>query len=306
MKLKKISLPLISVLLGTLLSVILLEVIFRLLPVQDSLMTLPVNSTNTVLRFKEDRDVIWSSGYNFSIVTKKHINNYGFFNDQNYTRNDESPLLAIIGDSYVEALQVENKNSMHGILSQNVVGKGRVYSFASSGSPLSNYLAYAHYGTSEFKARALVFVIVGNDFDESLKKYKNAPGFHYFSDSTEGLELVRIDYQPTFIKRVVRQSALARYLFLNMQLNWGSIENFLIDDVVHAEENFVGNTRADFDQEHLWDSKKVVDAFFEELPIQTGLEKDKILFVLDGMRPHLYDPFVLTKAKGSYFDLMRK
>jgi len=65
----------------------------------------------------------------FSIVTKKHVNNYGFMNDHNYSTEDKSPLLAIIGDSYVEAAQVENKNAMHGILSQETIGKGRIYSF---------------------------------------------------------------------------------------------------------------------------------------------------------------------------------
>ncbi|UCF06034.1 MAG: hypothetical protein JSV33_03105 [bacterium] len=157
MKLKRILFPLISVLCGIFLSIILLEVIFRILPVRDSLMTLPVNSANPVVRFKENRDVTWSRGYDFSIVTKRHINNYGFLNDQNYDPEDDSPLLAIIGDSYVEAAQVEYKNSMHGILSQESAGNGRVYSFGASGSPLSNYLAYANYATSEFNARALVF-----------------------------------------------------------------------------------------------------------------------------------------------------
>lgn len=172
MKLKKILFPLISILLGIFLSIILLEVILRMLPVRDSLMTLPVNSTNPIIRFKEDRDVIFSHGANFSIVTKKHVNNYGFLNDQNYSPEDKSPLLAIIGDSYVEAVQVENKNSMHGILSQETIGKGRVYSFGSSGSPLSTYLAYANYATKGFNANALAFIIIGNDFDESLTKLK--------------------------------------------------------------------------------------------------------------------------------------
>lgn len=274
-----------------------------MLPVADSLMTLPVNATNPVIRFKEDRDVIWSRGPNFSIVTKKHVNNYGFLNDQNYSPEEKSPLLAIIGDSYVEAFQVENENTMHGILSQETVGKGRVYSFGASGSPLSTYLAYANYATSKLNSNALVFIIVGNDFDESLTKYKNAPGFHYFSD---GLDLVRVDYQPTLIKRLSRQSALIRYLILNMQLNWQSMKNIFNNDTGNDEEQYVGNTPAVFDEGRISDSKRAVDRFYEELPLQTFLGREKILFVIDGMRPHLYNPMRLMNANGSYFDLMRK
>lgn len=306
MKLKKIMFVITSVLFGTFLSIALLEVIFRVLPTSDSLMVLPVNSKSPVVRFQENRDVIWSSKYNFSIVTKKHVNNDGFLNDQNYNPKDDSPLLAIIGDSYVEADQVENKDSMHGILAQKTVGNGRIYSFGASGSPLSMYLAYANYATKKYKAHALVFIIIGNDFDESLTKYKNAPGFHYFSNASDHLDLVRMDYQPTLMKRVSRYSALIRYLALNMQLSWQSIENLFDHDARNAGKIFVGNTRADFDEERITDSKMVVDRFFEELPFQTGLENDKILFVIDGMRPNLYDPTTLLKANGSYFDHMRK
>lgn len=296
----------ISVLFGILLSIILLEAIFRVLPVRDSLMTLPVNSANPVIRFKEDRDVIWSRGANFSIVTRKHVNNYGFLNDQNYSPEDKDPLLAIIGDSYVEASQVENSSSMHGILSQEAAGKGRIYSFGASGSPLSTYLAYADYAAKEFHVNALVFIIVGNDFDESLTRYKNTPGFHYFSDVSDRLDLVRIDYQPTLIKRLARRSALVRYMELNVQMNWQSIMNTFDNDAGETDEEFIGNTRSAFDEDRISDSKRVVDSFFEELPLQTGLGNDKILFVIDGMRPHLYNPTTLIKADGSYFDLMRK
>lgn len=91
-----------------------------------------------------------------------------------------------------------------------------------------------------------------------------------------------------------------------MQLNWQSIENIFVNDTGDAEEKFVGNTRADFDEERLLDSKRVVDSFLKELPLQTGLGNNKILFVIDGMRPHLYNPTTIMEAIGSYFDLMRK
>jgi len=181
MKLKKILFTFISILVGLFLSIILLEMICRVLPVRDSLVTLPVNAQNPVMRFKENRDVIWSSGTDFSIITRKHVNNYGFLNDQDYSSENKSPLLAVIGDSFVEAAQVENRNTIHGILSRDSVGRGRVYSFGTSGSPLSTYLVYADYAVNVFHATELVFIVVGNDFDESLLKYKNAPGFHYFS-----------------------------------------------------------------------------------------------------------------------------
>lgn len=286
--------------------VICLEVILRFLPVSDSLLKLPVNSTNPYIRFKPNRDIVRSSGYNFSIASEKHINNYGFLNDNDYEPEDRSPLLAIIGDSYVEAAQVDNVETMHGILSNKTTTRGRVYSFGSSGSPLSNYLAYANYAMTEFNADALVFIIIGNDFDQSLTSYMNIPGGHYFLDGSNPLKLVRRDYQPALFRRVLRHSALARYVVLNLQLNWRSIENRFRNDGENAELEYVGNTRANFNAKRISDAQSAVDRFFELLPDLTGLANDKILFVVDGMRPQLYDPSTLKQANGSYFDRMRK
>jgi hypothetical protein len=303
MKLKKILLPLLSILIGLLLTLILLELIFRVLPTRESLKVLPVNSNNPVIRFTPNRDVIWSSGVGFSIITKKHVNNYGFLNDQNYSKEATSPLLAIIGDSYVAAKQVENNESMHGILSSKTKKKGRVYSFASSGSPLSTYLAYSEY-TKQFNPKGLAFIIIGNDFDESLLKYKKDPAFHYFQQKENRLVLTRVDYHSSFIKDIARKSALIRYLTYNAPLKalLGATKGTPIDKKI----KYVGNTQAGFTQERLEDSQNAVNRFFELLPTKTNLPKEKILFVLDGIRPNLYTKQSLKESRGSYFDIMRQ
>ena len=56
----------------------------------------------------------------------------------------------------------------------------RVYSFGTQSSTLSSYLAYADYVAKLFHPQTIVFIIIGNDFDESLLKYKNEPGHSYF------------------------------------------------------------------------------------------------------------------------------
>lgn len=303
---RKILFPIVSACIGVLLSFVLLEIILRFLPVSDSLLTMPVNASNPILRNKPNRDITWSRGHNFPIVSRKHINNQGFLNDQDYTKENQVPLLAIVGDSYVAAAQVANASSMHGILSEASKGKIRVYSFASSGSPLSSYLGYANYATREFDAAALTFVIIGNDFDESLPKYRTVKAGHFFRETPEGFELARQDYAPSLVKRLFRHSALVRYLFLNLQIEERFIERILRAGERQVEQEYVGNTKASFNEERISDSRKVVDKFFELLPAQTGLAPDKILFVIDGMRPHLYDPVTLGKASGSYVGVMRR
>ena len=68
-----------------------------------------------------------------------HSNNYGFINDVNHDENLASPLIAVIGDSYVEAIMVPFSNTITGRLVSYFVPTARVYSFAGSGVPLSQY-----------------------------------------------------------------------------------------------------------------------------------------------------------------------
>ena len=100
--------------------------------------------------------------------------------------------MAIVGDSYIEAAMVPSDETAAARLGRAVGDKGRVYSFGASGAALSQYLAYAKYVKEVFRPDGLVVTVVGNDFDESLLRYKRAPGFHYFSQDGNGeLQLIR-------------------------------------------------------------------------------------------------------------------
>jgi len=304
--LKNFLFRMISVIFGFALVLLILEVVFRIFPTNEGLRTLPVNMENPIIRFEENRDFTWSKGRYFSIVTRKHSNNYGFLNDEDYDKENKYPLLAVIGDSYVEACQVKNKEAMHGIRSERFDGRARIYSFGASGAQLSTYLAYAEYAKHNFQPNAMIFIIVGNDFDESLWKYKQAPGSYYFfstSDIENPYELKRVDYHPSFIKRIGRRSAIFRYVCLNLQWNWRSIEQNFSD--ASEMERYIGNTAADTTKERLTDSMSAVDEFFRQLPKRSALDSSEILFVIDGMRPSLYSDTDLAEAEKCYFSVMR-
>ena len=131
--------------LGSVLTCLLvLEATLRFLPVSDSLRTQPVNAANPVYHFEPNRDVLRSQGWNFEMVNRVHVNNAGFVNDQDYVADDPRPLLAVVGDSYVEALNVPPSETLHARLARAAGGKARVYSFAASGAPLSQYPGQTH------------------------------------------------------------------------------------------------------------------------------------------------------------------
>src|SRR5262245_53576418 len=113
-------------------------------------------------------------------INRGHTNNAGFVNDQDYRRDDPLPLLAVIGDSYIEARMVPFAKTLEGRLAHALRDRSRVYSFAAGGAPLSQYLIWAEHAVHTYGARALVINVVGNDFDESLPAYRAGPGFWFY------------------------------------------------------------------------------------------------------------------------------
>ena len=304
---RRLVISFLAIAIGFLSPLLVLEGVLRLLPVSDSADTQPVNHENPYIHFKPDRDVTLSKGWAFSIVVRKHVNNYGYMSDTDYVKGEPAPLLTIIGDSYVEADQVMNKESVHGLLAERLGNKGKVYGISYSGSPLSQYLAFSELARREFSPEGMAFVIIGNDFDESLMKYRWDPGLHYFfQNQADGLMVKRVDWLgPTCSGKLASASSLAAYLFGTVGLDRKSITSLWRGDQVITQKKFVGNVAADVGEERLKDSKEAIGAFFHYLPEKSGLSPEKILFVIDGMRPDLYTANDMALARGSYFDRMR-
>ena len=152
------------------------------------------------------------------MVNKVHVNNDGFPNRQDYDPSAKSPLLAIIGDSYIEAGIVPYDETVQARLGKRA-REGRVYSFAASGAGLSQYLVWARYARDKYKPSAYVFSIISNDFSESLFHREHSPGMHHF-ERLPGWEggATTVDYTPGLLRRVGRQSALFMYLFTNVKV----------------------------------------------------------------------------------------
>jgi len=284
------------------------EIVLRFLPVSSALQSRVVNSGQPIFHFRPNRNFVNSHGWTMHSVTRHRINNAGFVNDQDYRRDDPLPLVAVVGDSYIEARMVPYAETAQGQLARSLTGKMRVYSFAASGAPLSQYLIWAGHAVREYGARAIVINVVGNDFDESHTSYKLGPGFWLYSPDGDGTLRLRLnDYDPGRAITILRESALARYLILNLKFHETIFRVRALGELVfgtqaQAETRYAGNTDASVDAVRVADSLKVVDAFFRDLPSVVGLEPQDILFTLDGFR---YSE-AAREGRGTYFDLMRR
>jgi len=273
-----------------------LEGAFRLLPVSSPPPIQPVTPTQPIAHFPPHADYVYSAGWNFAIRSHKHTNNYGFNNIVDYHPEESSPLLMVIGDSFVEAHEVDAGRSAAELLNASVAPMGRVYSIGVSGAALSQYLATAGYACATFHPQALAFVIIGNDFDESLLKYSDEPQLHHF-DADGRLVLAR--YELPLAKKVLRHSAFVRYVMLNLMTGarLNQIRRLL------RGASAVPTAQAASEEERLRDSQHAVDLFFEQLPERCNVRS--VLFVIDALRPAIYSPQMLGVAEQGYEGRMR-
>ena len=239
-------------------------------------------------------------------VNHGHINNAGFVNDQDYDAGGSDPLLAVVGDSYIEALIIPYSQTLHGRLSHAAGQSRRVYSFGASGASLLDYLVYAEHAARTYGARRFVVNVVGNDFDEMLLRYKHDPGYHYYAEAGGGLAPVRIDYRLGLARVLTHNSMLCRYLWHNVGTTpFGFRVRAAIRSLIPGSGGpaAVGNTADGADPERIEMSKRAVLAVLADFPVRTGAAPADILFLVDSLR--VFNSPALAAARTSYFGIMR-
>src|SRR5436305_290984 len=284
------------------------EIALRFLPVSTGLRSMPVTAADPVLHFTPNWPFTNSLGWNMHNVVHGRVNNAGFVNDQDYAP-DGLPLIAVIGDSFIEAQMVPYGQSLQGRLATALKDKFRVYSFAGSGAPLSQYLIWGGYAVKECGARAVVMNVVGNDFDESLSAYRLGPGFWQYAPDADGVLRLRLNpHEASTLISLARHSALARYVIINLGVQNSllfalrPLGELIFGKPANAAPRYAGNTDASADEKRVQDSLAAIDGFFHDVPERIGLPPERVLFTLDGFR---YADAAQAGA-GAYFDLMRR
>ena len=257
-----------------------LEIVFRFLPVRSVLHTDVLNDAKPIPSYLANEKGVWSRDWNFSIVNTLVTNNLGFVNPQDYGKTDK-PAVAVIGDSFVEAAMTPYDRTFYGRLAAKLRPENTlVYTFAMSGAQLPDYLVWARYAIGHFAPQKMVFVIIPNDYDESLAKNKQSPGSYYFYDNKDkSLSLGKVDFAISPLRRFVRSSALLGYITQNLQV-WERLKEFLYDS-----QRLTGtlDTKA-----WIADAKRAVDFFFDELDKAVRIDHKDVLFLIDGSIEDVY------------------
>lgn len=217
---KRFFLNVLAILLGLAIIPIILEMGLRFFPVFSGM---PVNRTSEVYSFTPNVTIQRSSNWDMSNARKRQVNNEGFISDQAYDSAAKTPLIAIVGDSYIEAMQVDYVDTVEANLLAKCAPNARVYSFGAQFAPLSQYLSWVKYASQTYQPQIMVVNIVGNDFDESLLSHQietnagGVPGMQFYDLSHESPRMVTVPFKSEgWLTQALRHSVLAQYLVRNV------------------------------------------------------------------------------------------
>ena len=225
-----------------------------------------------------------------------HINNFGWNSPIDYNQKKHFPRVVVIGDSYVEALQVDTTKNFASILREKLKKRYEVYSFGMSGSPLSQYLHIYRYSTQLFDPDIIIVNVVHNDFSESITKRPN----HFLTLDVEQNKVTErnpIPYVPSKFRRIIRKSAFFRYLYINLHL---------ISAIKHLGQAKKGESHnANIDvvetKGQIRDIQRVTSYLLERF--QAESKGRRIIFIMDAPRRDIYAKST-TKSSVRFLNTM--
>ena len=203
--------------------------------------------------------------------------------------------ICMVGDSYIEALQVNYDASVAELLENRLKDSGRqveVYRFGISGAPLSHYLYMIDNEILKYQPDLIIVNLVHNDFGESI-----TPAFGTYSDSfstlvtnTDGLK--RLSSPKPYRRKPswwLKQSATFRYLWVRMQIRPDLLKRIWMKifqvQLPPNEPTYAANIQVEQSQDSK--IKSVLDFSFESLQRIEQDTKTRVLLVIDGDRSEI-------------------
>jgi lysophospholipase L1-like esterase len=164
---------------------------------------------------------LFTAGWASQLRSPWKLNNHGWNSDVDYTAVERGkPLIAIIGDSFIEGLQAPPDKNVASVLRRKLKGKFDVYSFGVSHAALGAYLQISRHVAKEYRPKIMVINVVHNDF-LLLCQDSGVPGLLCLRiQDGKVSELIPELPSPSFLQRVARRitssSALVRFVRVHL------------------------------------------------------------------------------------------
>ncbi len=208
--------------LGCLTVIIMAEIILQILPVKTGFERVSEQPDNTPIFWTPHQKFTYSVGWRLDNPRESRMNNVGYHAPFDYEENAEA--IIVIGDSYVENQMNDYEDSFMGLLDENT--SLPVYNFGLSGGQLADYLAIMQHTYTTYKPQSYIFTLTEGDVASSTSPYQ--AGHYYIEDSQ--LKQKPFSAGNATLRNIIKNSALARYLFLNLkiQTKFSKLKNLFI------------------------------------------------------------------------------
>lgn len=270
--------------------IIILELFFRfVIPANNP----PLNEYNSEDQFLRYSNQVPTGQYTIGkfaeIRSKWTINNYGFNYPIDFelsNARDSIPLIAIIGDSYIEAFQVDSDKNYPYLLRERIYPEFEVYGFGMSGAPLSHYYHMNKYINKHFDPDIVVFQVIHNDFDQSFKHKSHNSIWWQIEKEDSSYSFVSpslSNFTPSITpyKSLLYHSAFFRYLHRNLLIFT------IIRSGYHGEvRNVEANIKIINDKKHS-DILHGIDFLFNKIKQEN--EDKRVIFIFDAPRNTIYE-----------------
>jgi hypothetical protein len=257
-----------------------IELVLRMLPIVSGVHRHNPQSPAASARLLAHRDYTWSLGWDLRHVVRGRTNAMGFPSPHEYTPDKHA--VALLGDSFVEALMLRYDKSLAGHLAALWGGRVHSFNFGLSGVSLPHYLGMAREMGSRFTFDAASIVISPSDYAEG---FEAQDGLYKWHEDPER-DLVRL--VPAIprggFRQLARELALVRYMRAHLKLTPSQL-------LPASEKTCVPQALSAKDRARL---TRYVDA----LPQALRLDPDRVVLVFTAPTSRIYERVDRNRQAG--------
>jgi hypothetical protein len=269
--------------LGSALLLLIFELALRLLPIQNGLAAADGSADWPTHHLIADVHYTFSDAWNLRNVRRGVTNNMGYVAPFAYVPGSTG--IAVMGNSFIEGLMIDYRDTLQGQLAEEVSGAPEVLNFGVSGASLPDYLGLGGMVSKRFKLQWAVILVVGGDFVNGFRA--QAGYFSWNAGNTPPLQL-RPEPVRGRMEKFVRSLAIVRYIRGNLRF---TLSHFLHTSTKGRRQPCVPESLQPGDA-------YLIKAYADALPNAYGLPPSRVILVFDSDRAELYRSQGLSTASS--------
>ena len=168
-----------------------------------------------ILTYPPHTEIAVATGWDLKNPQLLRTNNLGFVSERDFTPDPRA--VALIGDSHVEASMLDADQRPGAQLAQRLGPDRPVYAMGCAGTALLDYAERVRYASQHLAVRDFVIFVDGGDVHQSLCGSVNIDG--PCLDPRTLAPRTELKAEAGTLKSIIRQSALAQYLFRQLRVS---------------------------------------------------------------------------------------